>query len=287
MKRKINSVLRSQTGASMSFALLLFLICTVVGSLVITAGSTAAGRVSNLAQMDQRYYNVSSAAYLIASELNGESVKIEQTRVVTEVVTTDYTVTEQNFGGITRTVVTEGAKTTSKSAKYDTIVNDNDDMEAVLTLDAYPTVGNLGSDLDWNMSFLTARAVQLLFGSSCNTDDAIEASMKNGNAHSGALQMTHASVAIDNADDLKIRCDYSVRSDGTLVMTLKNAVGEPYSMRIIFKPSIVESERESSSDSVSREYTADGYKETVTTVTTLVKSSEITWTLGGFEKVVS
>ena len=288
MKRKIHSVLRSQTGASISYALLLFLICSVVGSLVITAGSTAAGRVSNLAQMDQRYYNVSSAANLIASELNGKSVKIEQTRVVTAIVTTDYTVTEQNIGGISRTVVTEVAKSTSKSAEYDTIINDDDDLEEVLTLDVYPIVGNLGSDLDLDdMSFLTARAAQLLFGTACNTDDDIEASMKNGNAHSGVLQMTHASGTIDNAEDLKLRCDYAVRSDGTLVMTLRNAVGEPYSMRIVFKPSIVESERESSSDSVSREYTADGYEETVTTVTTLTKTSEITWTLGGFEKVVS
>lgn len=61
LKKKI----RSQTGASLTFALLLFLVCAVVGSVVLTAGTAAAGRMSKISEMDQRYYSVNSAAKLL------------------------------------------------------------------------------------------------------------------------------------------------------------------------------------------------------------------------------
>ena len=61
LKRKLNS----QRGASLTFALLLFLVCAVVGSAVLVAGTAAAGRMSKIAEMDQRYYSVNSAARLL------------------------------------------------------------------------------------------------------------------------------------------------------------------------------------------------------------------------------
>ena len=81
MKRK----LRSEKGASITFALLLFLVCAMVSSVVIVAATTASGRMSNLAEIDQRYYAVSSAAELLGATLNGKSVKVveEQTQTTT------------------------------------------------------------------------------------------------------------------------------------------------------------------------------------------------------------
>ena len=81
--------LRSNAGASLSIALLLFLVCSILGVVVLTAASAAAGRMavgsasggqSSLADMDQRYYSVTSAARLLAKELGGKKVKIEETR---------------------------------------------------------------------------------------------------------------------------------------------------------------------------------------------------------------
>ena len=70
--QKLKQKLKSQTGASITFALLLFLVCAVVGSVVLTAGTVAAGRMSKIAEMDQRYYSVNSAAKLLIELISGE-----------------------------------------------------------------------------------------------------------------------------------------------------------------------------------------------------------------------
>ena len=76
----IRNKLRSRRGASLTFALLLFLVCAVVGSVVLTAGTAASGRMSQIAEMDQRYYSVNSAARLLINTINGEEVTIVETK---------------------------------------------------------------------------------------------------------------------------------------------------------------------------------------------------------------
>ncbi len=82
MKRK----LKSQRGASITFALLIFLVCAVVGSVVLGAGTAAAGRISELAKSDQRYYSVTSAARLFEEQFAGTNVTVtrERTYIITE-----------------------------------------------------------------------------------------------------------------------------------------------------------------------------------------------------------
>ncbi len=72
----------SRTGASITFALLLFLVCAVVGTVVLVAGTSAAGRLSDVAKYDQRYYSVTSAAELLAKKLNNYEVCIKQFEVI-------------------------------------------------------------------------------------------------------------------------------------------------------------------------------------------------------------
>ena len=76
---RIKKKLRSQTGASLTFALLLFLVCAVVGSAVLVAGTAAAGRMSKIAEMDQRYYSVNSAARLLIELIDGDEATIVKT----------------------------------------------------------------------------------------------------------------------------------------------------------------------------------------------------------------
>ena len=66
---RIRKKLASDRGASITFALLLFLVCAVVSSIVIVAATTASGRMSKLADMDQRYFAVNSAAQLLVDTL--------------------------------------------------------------------------------------------------------------------------------------------------------------------------------------------------------------------------
>ncbi len=74
IKKKLNS----ERGASITWALLIFLVCAVVGSAVLVAGTAAAGRMKNLAENDQRYYAVSSAAGLLRDALSQE-VRVTRT----------------------------------------------------------------------------------------------------------------------------------------------------------------------------------------------------------------
>ena len=69
----IRAKLRDNTGASITYALLLFLVCAVVGSVVLAAGTAAAGRMSQAVDGDRRYYAVTSAVRALKEELNGNS----------------------------------------------------------------------------------------------------------------------------------------------------------------------------------------------------------------------
>lgn len=73
--------LQSQTGASLSFALLLFLVCTVISSIAIVSATAVSGRVSEMTDMDQRYYSVTSAAELLRALVDGKEVTIVEKTV--------------------------------------------------------------------------------------------------------------------------------------------------------------------------------------------------------------
>ena len=76
MKRIILKKLRSNEGASLTYAILLFLVCAVIGTIVLTAGTIASGRLAEKAEMDQRYYHVTSTAEFLKDALDGKTVRI-------------------------------------------------------------------------------------------------------------------------------------------------------------------------------------------------------------------
>ena len=88
MKNKI----QSQKGASITFALLIFLVCSVVSIVVVVAGSAAAGRMSERAETDQRYYAVTSAVELLCDDF--KDMKVTMVAPAGEVTETSVDVTE-------------------------------------------------------------------------------------------------------------------------------------------------------------------------------------------------
>lgn len=73
---RIAKKLRSGKGASITFGLLVFLVCAVLCTVIIVAASTASGRMANMAESDQRYYSVTSACDLLKDLINGKTVSI-------------------------------------------------------------------------------------------------------------------------------------------------------------------------------------------------------------------
>ncbi len=86
MKNRIMNKLRSESGASITFALLLFLVCAVLCSVILAAATAASGRVKRLPETDQRYYAVTSAAELLMDDFEKYP-----TVSIAEVVKTPYT----------------------------------------------------------------------------------------------------------------------------------------------------------------------------------------------------
>ena len=73
-QNRIVSKLRSEQGASITFALLLFLVCAALSAVILVAATTASGRMAGIAETDQRYYSVTSAAEFIADIVDGQTV---------------------------------------------------------------------------------------------------------------------------------------------------------------------------------------------------------------------
>ncbi len=96
MKNRIKNKLRSRAGASITFALLLFLVCAVLCSVILTAATASSGRMSQIAETDQRYYAVTSAAELLKGTIDGETVSIVK-------VDKSWTNTTYSAGEITKT----------------------------------------------------------------------------------------------------------------------------------------------------------------------------------------
>lgn len=67
----------NRSGASLSVALLFFLVCAIVGSILIAAASVAMGRMKNIDQGEQDRYACDSAMELIAEKMQGGEISFE------------------------------------------------------------------------------------------------------------------------------------------------------------------------------------------------------------------
>lgn len=66
--QSVRQKLHSQRGASVVMALMFFLICLMVGGVMLTAASANAGRLSHLRKNEQAYLSLSSAARLLRDD---------------------------------------------------------------------------------------------------------------------------------------------------------------------------------------------------------------------------
>lgn len=67
--------IRSNSGATILLALLFFLLCAMAGSIILSAGSAAAGRISGLKETEQSFYSVTSAAQVLREEIEGQEFR--------------------------------------------------------------------------------------------------------------------------------------------------------------------------------------------------------------------
>ena len=82
MTQAIKKKLRSNEGASLMVALLFFVMCATVGSIILAAATASSGRLANLRKEDQSYYAITSAADLFAEMMEGKTVVIQMKKTV-------------------------------------------------------------------------------------------------------------------------------------------------------------------------------------------------------------
>ena len=139
MRRK----LRSEKGASITFALLLFLVCSVVSIVVVVAGSAAAGRMSQRAETDQRYYAVTSAVELLCDDFKGMTATVEYTKPVAssavapdDIIVTSITAEDGSTKNLSNYAITAAASKALVNKIVNTVTPSTDPEDAKLNLTA-------------------------------------------------------------------------------------------------------------------------------------------------------
>lgn len=248
----------SRTGASITFALLLFLVCAVVGSVVLVSGTSAAGRLSKIAEYDQRYYAVTSTAQLLADKLDNYDVTVVQSSVQTVEKTAVYTYDSE--GVVTSRVMEE----TSNTVAYKSDMDGSD--------------GKASASL--GQSLLRDAALYLIFDPDVTYNFASQAAYESNYPALSAdkqisLSITHAAPSGISNDPLAVDAVMTIHPSGDINIKLSNAFGsdnEKYQLTLVLK---AETKRDNSNNSTITKPDADSE----ITVNTSSKTTVIKWTV--------
>ena len=210
---RIKDKLRSNSGASITFALLLFLVCAALAAVILVAGTTAAGRMSGLAENDQRYYAVTSAAEMIRDVMDDETISI------LKVGGTDKAY-HLPMNQITDSVVHSPAAITISPTP-----DEGDDETENTSTD---TQGS-GEDYEIdNTASLTNDSFAI------DTAKVIRAGSTYTSQNPRKLYLTSTLGSGNNEDPLAVTIDEAVDANGNLTLVIYNTEGDPFKMMLTF-----------------------------------------------------
>ena len=228
---KIKQKLRSQSGASITFALLLFLVCAVLCSVIITSATASAGRMSGIAKTDQSYYSVSSACELLKDLLNDNNVAIvtvTTTTYETPIIEGVQGEQEEKSKSVAVYVVSNKTIAELTAMKADEFRSESGiPSSGVQKIDGTGFSGPVSIN-----SFLSDAAYQYYR----ITKNPLLASKKR----SLSLKTNILQPAGVDEDPLAVTIDEEIDKSGNIVFTLYNTGGTPYRQELHFtrKPSV-------------------------------------------------
>ena len=206
--RRAGEKLKSSRGASLMMALLLFLVCAVLGSVVLVAGTASAGRFANLSKMEQRYFAVNSAAELLRTELcGGDPLVITREKTVTK--HTPITVAEDG------------------TVSYGQAEEDDPRYSCEL-----PTIS--GGDKAAQLRYLFAR--YLVFGTeTVSFPDDLTEEQYNHDPKAANDEIPDFTIEVDGKEELAVDIEVRIKENGQLELNLENHQGsEKYRLRMTF-----------------------------------------------------
>lgn len=141
--------LKSNRGASLFIAIVVFLVCSLVGMAALTAVSTSAGRYQYLEAEQQDYLAVSSAARLLEKQFRENTYKVSCRRTTTTTfnTVTHFTKEEYQFEWINNA----GIAITDPNYKgaWETSAAGNPTLEALLGSDVWNLFLHYNIPSDW------------------------------------------------------------------------------------------------------------------------------------------
>ncbi len=262
--------LRSSKGASLTFALLAFLVCAVISAVLLASASAAAGRLSGLAESDKRYYAVNSAVQLFCGDLKEEPFVIEQTHKHTE-----YTET--------RSVLQDNGEW------YTWEVPTPPEDVYILKVDNNEDVRNPKSEID---SFWKEAALYYIFGDSLytitNSSFLLDAAMTD--SPKGGAKDWSLSFTVSGEADLTVYALAFMDQRGNITMYFSNAPFDEIAGATVPDKKYYVKAEFGINASMDYPYTQPDYtydstfserQQTVkiTTKTTLIKKATVNWTV--------
>ncbi len=290
--------LRSRKGASITFALLAFLVCAVISAVLLASASAAAGRLSGLADSDQRYYAVTSAAQLFCDELDGQSFTIKREYKHVTKSWAEYEVVE----GL-EVQIGSGDGINAK------LYNDTLTIRNVLLPRAEPklydirreilnadgsvtkTTPNNQPDTIKSLSLLSEAAMYYVMQG--KTDEVIWelgelARTTEFDWGGNPLLIEATETGTLDAACLKVYVFATMAPTGDITLEFRNVDGEPFTVYVTLAAS-VSGDREPNEDtkttySVGAGSRENSYKMTTTTTQTMTKTETISWTVKDVQK---
>ncbi len=271
--KKISNKIRSQRGASIIFALLLFLVCAALGSAVLIAGTAAAGRAADTAKMDQHYYAVTSAAGLLKDSLSKQGpFTVVREKTTTTEITTVLTIDEN--GNVTGT---EPGGSTTLSTDYSLALDGeyiSDDLTFLEDISCRIAGGDKYTDVMPDSAWAWEPSLPAEF-------------------EPRTISFTPAGENNPLSPGLNVEAEVIVTDDGVMEFTVSSVVGadendkDIYQVTFTLTPKFVT--HETSSETVTGVSSTVGPENTVTetedVVLTETKTTVIKWTVSDIKKV--
>ena len=299
---RIKNKIKSNNGASITFALLIFLVCAVISGIVIVAATTSAGRMSKTTEMDQRYYAVTSAAELLKEYIDPEEP--DNKELIRVIMTRDSDITTTYYGETvddTKPKVLHGPdavpgewsiETEVLEYEEETLENDTiDDDYGVIDDPVEPDNGE-NNDNDFTpMTLLEYAAEKLALDDLSKIMPDIDSELPI----TKSLSLSTSLVDLENTD-LSVDISMNVDKNGTLTLDISNADTAKgiYKLRLTFFSDIKKNSRELTKNGTPENVRSDTDSETgnsvviydIVDVKTETEIREYSWTFVNVETVM-
>ncbi len=280
--------LRSSKGASLTFALLAFLVCAVISAVLLASASAAAGRVSKLAETDQRYYAVTSAAQFFCDSLDGQEFTITRMKEETKTVTTRYTPSTNEAG---EEITLTSSSTTYKKRCYLKVripgqpTQTEIDEETTSLESTAAAIANTRKT-----SFLTDATLSYILGKQDENLTVELAYTRNPRSDGSWVDRSwDIDVAVKDLSDLAVTATAKMTNNGTVTVEFKNKeTTEKNPFKILVTLTLEVDKVDNGVEAITKHAptTTWGTNESTTeTKTDYVKTTKITWKVSDVIKV--